>query len=212
MAVPTGVAVGTTTSHVDALDGLRGIAVAGVVAYHVRPEWVPAGFLGVDLFFVLSGYLITSLLLVERERDGGIDLVAFAGRRLRRLLPAIVLVVLGVAAWASWDGDIAEIERVRRHGWAALTYVANWVYISDGDSYFADFGGPSPLRHLWSLASSIWSGRSRWRCSAASEGVVSSASPRRCSPRALRPGWRSVSMAAMRAACTSAPTHACSNR
>ena len=97
--------------HVAALDGLRGIAVAAVVAYHLRPEWVPGGFLGVDLFFVLSGYLITSLLLDERTRSGGIDLVAFAGRRLRRLLPAVLMVVAAVVAYEAIAGDVWQIGR-----------------------------------------------------------------------------------------------------
>ncbi len=125
------------------------MAVAVVVAYHLRPQWVPGGYLGVDLFFVLSGYLITSLLLAERERTGRLDLLAFAGRRLRRLLPAVVLAVAG---WAAVDGDLGELERVRRHALGTLAYVANWLFIADGDSYFADIAGPSPLRHVWSPA------------------------------------------------------------
>jgi peptidoglycan/LPS O-acetylase OafA/YrhL/lysophospholipase L1-like esterase len=139
-------------NHVVALDGLRGVAVAAVVAYHVRPDWVPGGFLGVDLFFVLSGYLITSLLLEEHERSGRIDLVGFAGRRVRRLVPAVLLVVLAVSVYIGANGDLGEIERARRHGLATIGYVANWLFIADGDSYFADVAGPSMLRHVWSLA------------------------------------------------------------
>ncbi len=138
--------------HVAALDGMRGIAVAAVVGYHLRPEWVPGGFLGVDLFFVLSGYLITSLLFDERTRSGSIDLLAFAGRRLRRLLPAVLLVVIAVVVHESIRGDFGQIEQARRHAFGTLAYVANWVFISDGDSYFADFAGPSMFRHMWSLA------------------------------------------------------------
>jgi len=138
--------------HVPALDGLRGVAVAVVVAYHLRPDWVPGGFLGVDLFFVLSGYLITSLLLAERARHGHIDLRSFAARRLRRLTPAVVLVVLATVAFTVAVGDAGEIDRIRRHAVGTLAYVANWVFIADGDSYFADISGPSPLRHAWSLA------------------------------------------------------------
>lgn len=139
-------------THVAALDGLRGVAVAAVVAYHVRPDWVPGGFLGVDLFFVLSGYLITSLLLEEHERAGRVDLLAFAGRRLRRLLPAVLVVVMATAVYVNARGDFGEIERMRRHGLATIGYVANWLFILDGDSYFADVVGPSMLRHVWSLA------------------------------------------------------------
>jgi peptidoglycan/LPS O-acetylase OafA/YrhL/lysophospholipase L1-like esterase len=138
--------------HVAALDGLRGVAVAAVVGYHLRPELVPGGFLGVDLFFVLSGYLITSLLLEEHRSTGRIDLLAFAGRRVRRLLPAVVVVVVAVTAYISVRGDLGEIERIRRHALATLGYVANWLFIVDGDSYFADTAGPSMLRHVWSLA------------------------------------------------------------
>jgi peptidoglycan/LPS O-acetylase OafA/YrhL/lysophospholipase L1-like esterase len=138
--------------HVAALDGLRGVAVAAVVGYHLRPEWVPGGFLGVDLFFVLSGYLITSLLLEEHTRTGRVDLLAFAGRRVRRLLPAVLAVVIAVTVYISQRGDLAEIERIRRHALATLGYVANWVFVIDGDSYFVDTSGPSMLRHVWSLA------------------------------------------------------------
>jgi len=138
--------------HVAALDGLRGVAVAAVVAYHVRPEWVPGGYLGVDLFFVLSGYLITSLLVDEFSRDGRIDLLAFAGRRLRRLLPAVLVVVTAVVAHQSLRGTTGDIEQIRRHALATLAYVANWAFIRDGVSYFDAFAGPSMLRHAWSLA------------------------------------------------------------
>ncbi len=138
--------------HVAALDGLRGVAVAAVVGYHLRPEWVPGGFLGVDLFFVLSGYLITSLLLEEHTRTGRVDLLAFAGRRVRRLLPAVLAVVVAVTVYISQRGDLAEIERIRRHALATLAYAANWVFVADGDSYFADTSAPSMLRHVWSLA------------------------------------------------------------
>ena len=138
--------------HVAALDGVRGVAVAAVVAYHLRPEWVPGGFLGVDLFFVLSGYLITSLLLDEHARSGHIDLLGFAGRRLRRLLPAVLVVVVVATAYVAATGEYGEIERARRHALATLGYAANWVFIADGDSYFADVAGPSYFRHMWSLA------------------------------------------------------------
>lgn len=138
--------------HVAALDGLRGVAVAAVVAYHIRPSWVPGGYLGVDLFFVLSGYLITSLLLDERARSGGVDLLAFAGRRLRRLLPAVLVVVVVVVVHEWRWGDLAQVEQARRHALGTLGYVANWVFIADGDSYFADVAGPPLLRHVWSLA------------------------------------------------------------
>ena len=125
-----------------ALDGLRAIAVVAVVAYHFG--WIRGGFLGVDLFFVLSGFLITSLLVGERSAHGRIDLVGFWARRARRLLPALLLliVVLLVVARASTPrGDV----------FATLGYVANWHQIWSQASYFDAYRAPSPLRHAWSL-------------------------------------------------------------
>src|SRR3954471_20683489 len=90
----------TRLPHVDALDGLRGVAVLGVLAYHLGH--LRGGYLGVDLFFVLSGYLITSLLLAEHASSGRVGLGAFWSRRFRRLLPALLLLLVGVAAYARW--------------------------------------------------------------------------------------------------------------
>ncbi len=140
------------SGHVPALDGVRGLAVAAVVAYHLEPDLVPGGYLGVDLFFVLSGYLITSLLLDERERTGRVDLLAFAGRRIRRLVPALIVLVPVVVALEVLVGDPGLIARTRRHALATLGHVANWVFVADGDSYFDVVSRPSPLRHAWSLA------------------------------------------------------------
>jgi len=141
-----------TSRHVVGLDGLRGIAVAAVVGYHLRPAWFPGGFLGVDLFFVLSGYLITGILLRETDQTGRIDFVEFLSRRLRRLLPAVITVVVAVVAFASAAGFPGQLAEVRRYGLATLGYVANWVFIADGSSYFTDIAGPSMLKHVWSLA------------------------------------------------------------
>ena len=89
------------SAHVPALDGIRGLAVAAVLAFHGGLPWATGGFLGVDAFFVLSGYLITALLLAEWARSGGrIDLAAFWGRRVRRLLPALLLMITAVAIGA----------------------------------------------------------------------------------------------------------------
>jgi peptidoglycan/LPS O-acetylase OafA/YrhL len=125
------------------LDGLRGIAVAAVVAYHFG--WISGGFLGVDAFFVLSGFLITSLLVAEKKRSGAIQLRDFWSRRVRRLLPALILMMTILVFVAGDSMKRAEVA-------SSLAYVANWQQIWDGASYFDLFGEPSPLRHMWSLA------------------------------------------------------------
>src|SRR5215217_9367951 len=137
--------------HLPALDGVRAIAVAGVLLYHGGVDWMPGGFLGVDVFFVLSGYLITSLLLAEREASGRVDMAAFWRRRARRLLPAafLVIAVSLIAAALLAPGDVAA---TRGDAISALLYVNNWHQIIADQSYFAAFERPSLLRHLWSLS------------------------------------------------------------
>jgi len=133
------------------LDGLRAIAVAGVFLYHSRIDWLPGGFLGVDLFFVLSGYLITSLLLVEWEARNRIDLRRFWLRRARRLLPALVVVVLAALILAAiFARD--DLARTRGDAVSSLLYYTNWHEIIANHSYFNLTGRPSLLQHLWSLA------------------------------------------------------------
>jgi peptidoglycan/LPS O-acetylase OafA/YrhL len=133
------------------LDGLRAIAVAAVFLYHSRIDWLPGGFLGVDLFFVLSGYLITSLLLVEWDAGTRIDLRRFWLRRAKRLLPALVVVVLAALVLAAIfaRGDLA---RTRGDAVSSLLYYTNWHLIFANHSYFVRMGNPSLLQHLWSLA------------------------------------------------------------
>lgn len=143
---------GVRITYMPALDGVRGLAVAGVMAYHGGTGWARGGFLGVDAFFVLSGYLITTLLLAEREGDGGIDLRAFWLRRARRLLPALFVFLGGVAAYAGFLAQPHELPDIRTDAFATLAYVANWQQVLSGDSYFGQFGAPSPLLHTWSLA------------------------------------------------------------
>lgn len=135
-----------------ALDGLRAVAVSAVLVYHGGVGVLPAGFLGVDLFFVLSGYLITTLLLREVRDTGTIDLVAFWARRLRRLFPALVVLVGWVVVQAAVEGGDAAVSGVRGDAVATLFHVANWHAIAVGDDYFAQFAAPSPLQHTWSLA------------------------------------------------------------
>jgi peptidoglycan/LPS O-acetylase OafA/YrhL len=134
-----------------ALDGVRALAVAAVLIFHGYPGWLPGGFLGVDAFFVLSGFLITSLLLSERERTGRISLARFWARRARRLLPALLLVLVAVAVLARYTLAAEELAALRRDALAALGYVANWRMVYRGGDYFAQTAAASPLQHTWSL-------------------------------------------------------------
>ncbi|MGH9031218.1 MAG: acyltransferase family protein, partial [Acidimicrobiia bacterium] len=135
-----------------ALDGLRAVAVGSVVAYHLGLGWAGGGFLGVDTFFVLSGYLITSLLLIEWAATGTIDFAAFWVRRARRLLPALLLVLAAIATYAALAVPADELSKLRADGVATLFYGANWRLVFSGESYFDLFAQASPFRHAWSLA------------------------------------------------------------
>lgn len=134
-----------------ALDGVRALAVAVVFAYHARLGWAKAGFIGVDVFFVLSGYLITALLLSERRREGTIDLVRFWRARARRLLPAVIVALAAVAVAVPILAP-EQAYRLRADLIAALAYVSNWRLIFEHQSYFQSAGRPPVLQHLWSLA------------------------------------------------------------
>jgi peptidoglycan/LPS O-acetylase OafA/YrhL len=136
--------------YVPALDGLRGLAIAAVLAFHAG--YLPGGFLGVDLFFVLSGFLITSLLLAEHRATGRIDLLAFWAGRARRLLPALLAMLVAVVAVVGLAGDAPLRATVRGDALATLGYVANWREVVAGQSYWNLFAEPSPLDHTWSLA------------------------------------------------------------
>ncbi len=133
------------------LDGLRAVAVSAVFLYHSRIDWLPGGFLGVDLFFVLSGYLITSLLLVEWEAGNRIDLRRFWLRRARRLLPALVVIVLAALILAAIFAR-QDLAHTRSDAISSLLYYTNWHLIVASHSYFNVMGSPSLLQHLWSLA------------------------------------------------------------
>ena len=135
-----------------ALDGIRAIAVLAVIAYHFGYPRAQGGFFGVDIFFVLSGYLITSLLLAEHARNGTINLVAFWYRRAKRLLPALLLVLVVVALWVGANASPFELSMRRDDLFWTLFYGANWHFIASGQDYFAQFASASPLRHTWSLA------------------------------------------------------------
>jgi peptidoglycan/LPS O-acetylase OafA/YrhL len=138
--------------YMPGIDALRAIAVLAVFFYHVNTGgWDPGGFLGVDVFFVISGYLITALLLSEYRRTGHLDVLRFWLRRARRLLPAVavmIAVTLVVAAIAI-PGDVSSL---RGDALASLFYVNNWHLIISNQSYFQEFARPSLFRHLWSLS------------------------------------------------------------
>jgi peptidoglycan/LPS O-acetylase OafA/YrhL len=138
-------------AHVPALDGLRGLALLGVLLFHANGALV-GGYLGVDLFFVLSGYLITSILLAEHQATGRIELGAFWVRRARRLFPALLSLMPAIALYARFCGTPADLVRLRGDALATLAYVANWRAIVSHASYWALFAAPSPLEHTWSLS------------------------------------------------------------
>ena len=139
-------------AHHRGLDGLRGIAVILVIIFHSGLNWLPGGFLGVSVFFTLSGFLITSLLINECENTGRINLKAFWGRRLRRLAPASLVVIAGVVGFASWLSTSIEASRIKGDAISAALYFSNWRFIYSGHSYGELFASPSPLQHLWSLS------------------------------------------------------------
>ncbi len=138
-----------------ALDGVRAVAVVLVLLYHAGFGWMSGGYVGVSVFFTLSGFLITSLALAEHGRSGRLDVGAFYGRRLRRIVPASLVCLAGVMVAArlrQFDG----ITELRRDLWAALAQVYNWTLLAHGDSYASEIakaaGQRAPLDHYWSLA------------------------------------------------------------
>jgi peptidoglycan/LPS O-acetylase OafA/YrhL len=137
--------------HLPGLDGLRALAVIAVLIYHAEASWLPGGFLGVEVFFVLSGYLVAALLLADYERSGRVDLASFWLRRARRLLPAALALIGAVVAYTLIFLP-AEAAALRDDSLAALIYLMNWQLIFAQQSYFEAIGRPSLLRHLWSLA------------------------------------------------------------
>ena len=139
-------------SHHPGLDGVRATALIAVMLFHAEPSWLPGGFIGVSLFFTLSGYLITSLLVFEREREGRVSLGSFWGRRLRRLMPAAMVTLLAVVLISRWLDSAVAQGRVQGDAVAAAAYVANWRNIFAGHSYAELFADHSPLQHLWSLS------------------------------------------------------------
>jgi peptidoglycan/LPS O-acetylase OafA/YrhL len=143
--------VGSDQRYMPGLDGLRAIAVLAVIAFHEQFSWAPGGLLGVALFFTLSGYLITDLLLSRWLATGRPHLANFWVRRARRLLPALFVMLAIVTAWVTLL-DRARLADLRGAVAAAATYSSNWYLIVQGQSYFSRFAPPQPLDHLWSLA------------------------------------------------------------
>lgn len=133
------------------LDGIRAVAVLGVIAYHLGLGWASGGLLGVGVFFVLSGYLITDLLVVALRKTGARSFGQFWLRRARRLLPALFVMLLVTVAWATLF-DRAQLPALRSDVLPAIFYFSNWWYVFHHVSYFAQYGPPSALGHLWSLA------------------------------------------------------------
>jgi peptidoglycan/LPS O-acetylase OafA/YrhL len=137
--------------YLPGIDAMRALAVLAVFGYHSGLSWVPGGFLGVDVFFVISGYLITSLLLREFQRGGHVELGRFWLRRARRLLPAVaVLIAVSMVLGAIFEPS--RINSLRGDAVSALFYFANWHFIFGHESYFEQFGRPSLFTHLWSLS------------------------------------------------------------
>ncbi len=136
--------------YMPGLDGLRAIAVVAVIVYHLGFEWFPGGLLGVGVFFTLSGYLITDILLNQIDR-GGIRFKAFWLARARRLLPALFLMMILVLAWVTVFGP-HQPNDFRGSAISAFLYVNNWYLIVHDVSYFAAFAAPQPFNHLWSLS------------------------------------------------------------
>ncbi len=138
-------------AYLPGLDGIRGVAVVAVIATHTVAT-IPGGFLSVDVFFALSGYLITSLLVAEWRQSDGISLGRFWSRRARRLLPALFLMLTAVGAGAALWPQIFDSPSLRGDTLATVFYVANWHFIADHTNYFLAAGQASPLLHTWSLA------------------------------------------------------------
>ncbi len=137
--------------YMPGLDGLRAIAVLAVIAFHIDRGAVPGGQLGVGIFFTLSGYLITDILLAQLAKQGKIKLGSFWAARARRLLPALFLMLAVVLAWVTIFGP-SQPDQFRKGVVSAIFYVNNWEQIANNSSYFARFAAESPIVHLWSLS------------------------------------------------------------
>ncbi|MDO8365053.1 MAG: acyltransferase, partial [Actinomycetota bacterium] len=136
--------------YLPGLDGLRAIAVVAVMVYHANHDWLSGGFLGVEVFFVISGYLITLLLISEKESTGKVSLRKFWMRRAKRLLPALFTMMGALAVYLALF-DRGVMGKYRGDFIGGTTYISNWFQIWAGQGYTA-VADLAPLRHLWSLA------------------------------------------------------------
>ncbi len=143
---------GPSISYIPALDGVRGVAMIVIMGYHGGVFLTSGGFYSLDTFFALSGFLITSLLITEWRRTTTVRLRAFWARRARRLLPALLVMLLGVAVFAAFLVPQGTYPGLRGDALASLFYFANWHFIVTGSDYFNQTGYTSPLNHMWSLA------------------------------------------------------------
>ncbi len=184
---------GAASYHVAGLDGIRAIAVVLVIVFHLGPGALVGGYLGVDVFFVVSGFLITTLLLREKDASGGIRLGAFWARRARRLLPALaaLLLICSTAAYFV-GGDV--LVGLGRQLLGAATFSTNWLLLASGSGYFGDTL-PELFRNLWSLAVEeqfylVWAAAAGAR-PAPDAGLAPHRAHRPCSPRDRPPrcGW-----------------------
>ncbi len=148
--VPLG--VGTQLTYMPALDGIRAVSILGIMANHGGFGWAAGGVISVNVFFVLSGFLITLLLMKEWTRTGTIRLRAFWARRARRLLPALFVLLGAIGLYALFFAPGGTQGLLRADGLSTLFYFSNWHQIIAGQSYFAQVSAPSPLLHTWTLA------------------------------------------------------------
>ncbi len=142
----------TDGRYYPALDGVRALSMIVIFVFHIDGGAIPGGYIAVDVFFVLSGFIITRLLLVEYRRRQSIKLAAFWSRRAKRLLPGLFLMLAGVAVFAMAQPAVVSPYTVRSDGIATLLYYANWHFLYGGRPYFAALGGQSPLQQTWTLA------------------------------------------------------------
>jgi peptidoglycan/LPS O-acetylase OafA/YrhL len=148
--VPLG--IGTQLSYMPALDGIRAVSILGIMFNHGGFAWAAGGVISVNVFFVLSGFLITLLLMKEWTRSGTIRLRAFWARRARRLLPALFVLLVGIGLYALYFAPDGTQSSLLGDGLSTLFYFGNWHQIFTGQSYFAQVSAPSPLLHTWTLA------------------------------------------------------------